>query len=44
MGFSTTSVYPWAIESIVNQGGEALHICQEVEQKAWKQELELGLM
>ncbi len=42
MGFTTSSVYPWAIESIVNQGEEVLHTFQEDERKAWKQESGLG--
>ena len=44
MGFTTSDVYLWAIENIVSQGEEVLHIFQEDELKAWKQELELGLI
>jgi len=43
MGYSTFSVYQWAIGSIVSQGGEALPICQGLERKAWKHEYALGL-
>ena len=42
MGFTTFSVYPWVIENIANQGEEALHIFQERELKAWKQEFAVG--
>jgi hypothetical protein len=42
MGFTTSSVYQWVIENIVSQGEEVLHIFQEVELKAWKQESGLG--
>ena len=43
MGLSTFSVYQWVIGNIVNQGGEALPICQDLERRAWKQEYALGL-
>ncbi|GEM_PF-1556111 len=42
MGVTASSVYQWAIGSIVSLGGEALHICQGAERKAWKQGLGLG--
>jgi hypothetical protein len=42
MGFTTFSVYPWVIENTVSQGEEVLHISQEPERKAWKQEFVHG--
>jgi len=44
MGLSTFSVYQWAIGNTVNQGGEALRTCQDLERRAWKQEFVLGRM